>query len=380
MLLCTNCCIAFGFSNAPEIPVSEQNVGFYDQRLALDWVHSNIQAFGGDPAKITIFGQSAGGYSVKYLLRLPPDPVPYRAAIMQSQATLILGNGTQSWNTLAAELGCTGPSTLACVRAVDGDLVEAIVTNQSLGFPPVEDRITYLEDVYPNLGIESANVPVVIGTNGQEASVVPWLLGLNGTPAIEIIQLLTSFLPVVGDLLVSILNAILRNNPVYQLVDALITNLVFQCDAAKLTRTIHDSGRPVWRYYYNASIPNDTPFPGAGAFHGAEIPEVFGTYERANTTAQQMALSQYMQTAWASFAKDPASGPGWPAFVSEQNVANIGSNGCSGSVTIPASQIDGICGLLEVLGGLDSVLSSANASSPITAALEQTLRLEGSRA
>ncbi|KAF2164978.1 hypothetical protein M409DRAFT_67655 [Zasmidium cellare ATCC 36951] len=366
---------AFGFSNAPEIPISEQNVGFYDQRLALNWVRSNIQAFGGDPEKITIFGQSAGGYSVKYLLRLPPDPLPYRAAIMQSQATLILGNGADSWNRLAAELGCTGPSTLACVRAADGQQVEAIVTNQSLGFPPVEDRITYLEDVYPDFARGAANVPVMLGTNGQEASRIPFLLGLNGTPVIEIVQLLTSFLPVVGDVLTNILNAILRNNPVYNLVDALMTNLVFQCATAKLTQMIHDSGRPVWRYFYNASFPNTTPFPGAGAYHGAEIPEVFGTYSRENATAQQRALSQYMQSAWANFAKNPTSGPGWPAYGSAQNVANLGSNGSPGEVTIPPAQIDGICGLLGVLGGLNTALGSANASSPVAGALEQTLRL-----
>lgn len=75
-----------------------------------------------------------------------------------------------------------------------------------------------------------------------------------------------------------------------------------------------------------------------------------------------------MRTAWANFAKDPSSGLGWPAFGSAQDVANIGSNGNVGSVTIPASQIDGICSLLGVLGGLDSVLSSANASSPIEGA------------
>ncbi|KAK4494222.1 hypothetical protein PRZ48_014520 [Zasmidium cellare] len=369
---------AFGFSNAPEIPVAEQNVGFYDQRLALSWVRSNIQAFGGDPEKITIFGQSAGGYSVKYLLRLPPSPLPYRAAIMQSQATLILGNGADSWNRLAADLGCTGPSTLACVRAADGQQVEAIVINQSLDFPPVEDRITYLEDVYPGFGSGAANVPVMLGTNGQEASIVPLLLGLDGTPSIEIIELLTSFLPVVGDVITNILNAILRNNPVYNLVDALITNLVFQCDTAKLTQTIYNSGRPVWRYFYNASFPNTMPFPDAGAYHGAEIPEVFGTYPRANATAQQKALSQYVQTAWASFAKDPTNGPGWPAYGSAQNVANLGSNGSPGEVTIPAAQIDGICGLIGVLGGLDAALASANASSLVAGALEQTLRLDKS--
>lgn len=341
------------------------------------WVQSNIEAFGGDPEKVTVFGQSAGGYSIKQLLRLPPNPVPYRAAIMQSQATLILGEGADNCNSLAEELGCTGTSTLACVRAADAVLVENIVTNQSLGFPPVEDRVTFLQDVYPNFAGEAAKVPVLLGNNGQEASIVPHILGLDGAPVVEAVKLLTSLLPGVGGVLVQILQTILQNNPVDQSMDALITSIGFQCDAAKLTQTLHDGGRPVWRYYYNASFPNTEPFPGAGAFHGAEIPEVFGTYPRVNATAQQKALSQYMQKAWAEFAKNPAGGPGWPEYGDAQNVGNLGSNGSPGEITISAGEIDGICRLLSVVDGLTSLLTSANSSSEVTEALEKTLQMGG---
>lgn len=134
-------------------------------------------------------------------------------------------------------------------------MVESIVTDQSLGSPPIEDHVTFLQDVYPGFASGAANVPVMLGTDGQEAFVAPYLLGLDGTPVTEIAQLLTSFLLRIGDVIVNLLNAILRNNPVYNLVDALMTNLIFQSDAAKLTLTIQDSGRPVSRYPLQRLIP-----------------------------------------------------------------------------------------------------------------------------
>jgi carboxylesterase 2 len=62
----------FGFSNSPEIPFGKQNSGFLDQRMALQWVQDNIKQFGGDPDSVTIFGESAGGYSVKHCPSAPP--------------------------------------------------------------------------------------------------------------------------------------------------------------------------------------------------------------------------------------------------------------------------------------------------------------------
>lgn len=73
----------FGFSNSPEVPFGSQNAGFLDQRLALRWVRENIARFGGDPSRVTVFGESAGGESVKQLLANPPSPLPFSAAIMQ---------------------------------------------------------------------------------------------------------------------------------------------------------------------------------------------------------------------------------------------------------------------------------------------------------
>jgi hypothetical protein len=70
-------------------------------------------------------------------------------------------------------------------------------------------------------------------------------------------------------------------------------------------------GIPTWRYYFNATFSNTQVFPQLGAFHASEIPIVFRTYPNQNTTTQQLALTNYVQGAWARFAKNPAAGPGW---------------------------------------------------------------------
>lgn len=72
-------------------------------------------------------------------------------------------------------------------------------------------------------------------------------------------------------------------------------------------------GIPTWRYYFNASFYNTQAFPQLGAYHASEIPLVFRTYNKANTTTQEYALSSFMQGAWARFAKNPLAGPGWNA-------------------------------------------------------------------
>lgn len=123
-------------------------------------------------------------------------------------------------------------------------------------------------------------------------------------------------------------------------------------------------GVPVWRYLFNASFPNTQLAPDMMAYHGSEIPIVFGTYPggpvnaltqtsegrlRTNVppTAQEVSLSRSMQSAWATFSKCPTCGPGWNALGSaaEQDVANFGTNGSSSWNMIEQHVVDSRCHL-----------------------------------
>lgn len=103
---------------------------------------------------------------------------------------------------------------------------------------------------------------------------------------------------------------------------------------------------PTWRYYYNATIPNIQPegYPTLGAFHGAELDVVWGTYPADNATEQEIALSSFIQTAWANFAKDPMAGPGWKALdATSDEIACLGCDGGSGVQIMAASVVDSRC-------------------------------------
>jgi carboxylesterase type B len=150
------------------------NLGYLDQRLALDWVHRNIAVFGENPEKVTLFGESAGAASVDELLAIMHDHPPFRAAIMESGQTSFYvyhnNNITPAWDGLVRALNCSSSTdAVACVREVDVLTVKSIEEHLALDFNPVSDNVTQLE--FPEKAHQAgtiARVPVLTGTNAQE--------------------------------------------------------------------------------------------------------------------------------------------------------------------------------------------------------------------
>lgn len=174
--------LVFGFPNSPELPNIGQNLGLLDQRLALAWIRSNVLAFGGDPLKVTIFGESAGALSVDALVTSYPILPPFRAAIMQSGQDSVrtltaapglpANTGALSWNALVSGLGCSNTSSaLACVRAADALTIKSFIEHAGLSFQPVVDNITRVSNPQVRrANHQIANVPILIGSNAQEGT------------------------------------------------------------------------------------------------------------------------------------------------------------------------------------------------------------------
>lgn len=328
----------FGFPSSPALPSDGHNLGFLDQRAGLDWVQNNIHAFGGSPSKVTIFGESAGSWSVDALLTSFPagSSPPFRGAITQSGTISYPGsfsfqNPVPSWNKLATALKCSGSDAaiLECVRAAPAKKIQKIIDTQALSFDPTPDNITLVSN--PAERRKSGNiahVPVLGGSNSQEGRSLA--VGQNDT---------TAFLQAVGITDETFTETVLAAYPLgdgtaYDQIAQIFTEIAFQCPQALVSNDTANAGIPAWRYYFNASFANLQAYPGLGVYHASEIPLVFSTYPVANATTQEYALSTFMRGAWARFAKNPAGGPGWNAV----------GTGAAGQVLVGATQLE--------LGGL----------------------------
>ncbi|KAF2875819.1 Carboxylesterase [Massariosphaeria phaeospora] len=358
----------FGWPFFPAVTnLTERNLGLLDQRLALDWVQENIHAFGGDPKRVTIFGQSAGATSVDVLLTAygRNSTPPFQAAIMMSGTYTWLPvancNNTNysAWNNFTGEIGCANATDqFACAKTKPATLIKDVQeTFSASGFSGQAcDNITFVSD--PRLRRASGNfapVPVISGTNVQDGSYYAIKAGSN------VEKYMNATFNNRTELKAEILAAYPigsegRYDNLTQLTH-IHTDWNFHCPALLLANdsTLHV---PTYRYLYNATFPNTRitlppsvvnssnltfPLEYQRAWHTSDIPLVFSTYEDllftpgAPITPEEIALSNTMRGAWASFAKDPSKPPieGWRTVRNggegeEADVMSFGVDGGAG--------------------------------------------------
>jgi para-nitrobenzyl esterase len=327
------------------------NYGLMDQIAALRWIQGNIGAFGGDPAKVTIFGESAGGASVDMLMALPAARGLFRAAISESgygrkpferlstTAPGAKGTAEEAGIALMRKIGVASddPAVLRgvsadSIRTAGGDYggVEMFVIDGGLVTQELWD--------YYRKG-EEAPVPFILGSNSLEfppsdhptddqTRMENNLFALYLTPGER-----QALVPVYGGA------ESLRQN--------LVSDLLFGEQVHALAALHARNGHPAYRYLFTA-IAESVESRFKGASHASEIPYVFNNLSAAHWAmgARDQNLADAMTDYWAAFtrdgAPDAAGRPRWPLDAGEA-IMEFGVDG-------PKPGVDARAGRFQTLG------------------------------
>ncbi len=333
---------ALGFAHLAEIGGSDYAAsgvaGLLDQIAALRWVHDNIAAFGGDPARVTIAGESAGGMSVGILLGCPRAKGLFRGAIPQSgaaQHALPAALGSEVARHFAKALGAgsitdilaaSPERILAAQAAVEKLSVERVLADSAgiggMPFLPVVEGSVLPEPPLEALrGGLSRDVRVLVGTNADEMT-------LFGLPEVDDERLVRIAARYFSDprAAIAVYRAEAPAASPRDLSLAMSTDHVFRIPAVRLAEAHTASGGQSWSYLFTWK---SRAFGGRlGATHALEIPFAFNTLDRPGIDAMlgpgplPSALAERMHGAWIAFAKhgDPAcpeTGP-WPRYAPPQ--------------------------------------------------------------
>jgi para-nitrobenzyl esterase len=306
------------------------NWGVQDIAAALTWVRDNAAAFGGDPAAVTVCGQSAGAGSVLHLLTSPLGEGLFARAIAQSPPAgeLVVPNDRgHDWAVaLSAALGGTGRGVdLAVLRAAAPDAVvaahEALLTEPAFrgtrgGAMPVIDAATIAVDPRraPTARIE---IPILIGTTTDEATFLFRAAGRNVDPDDDQLRAMVAHLPDVGandraDTLIAARRDATPDAENVEVLCAIATQQLFAGPVDGWASARAAAGGTVHRY----RLEHRSPDPRLGAVHAIDVPLVFGTYDTdvgagvAGDSPDSARVSQAMVAAWRAFVHGDAP---WPA-------------------------------------------------------------------
>ncbi|KAJ5098121.1 carboxylesterase [Penicillium argentinense] len=322
----------FGYPNAAGL--DNPNPALLDQRLALEWVHENIAAFGGNPEAITMWGQSAGAISTDYHNFAFWDNPLVQGTFSQSGTaikTITSSDYAQSNFTFVAKnSGCDFPDNstkeLECMQQVPMTKIENFVGQYAgkpgLIFGPIADEHFIFSDYPARAAAGKLSTCPAIFSDAANNDV-----SLSAWPSANVTE-----------------------GPYQPTINA-GTLSGWVCPTANTSIIRTAANRTTYRFQYAGSWPNQDAYAWMGAFHSSDLMMFFGTYfyNAVNTTArptiQEVKTSQIMQDHLLAFMKDPKKGPaslGWVPYTYGGKVIRFGANGIPAQ-NVSGYEIDGPC-------------------------------------
>ena len=327
---------ALGFLAHPELGANIGNAGNFglkDQVMALQWVHDNIAALGGDPNNVTLFGESAGGISSCILATTPAaaplidkvigqSPVGCHKLATATEPGAVGGAPARAYSEdFVADLGCSDAAdTLACLQAVpvdsflDAVAVTDLLTDMDTPFPfPWMDGSFLPQQPGEAYASGATDVPMLLGTTADEAT-----LFLSTQAPLTWLGVPSKFDTLTRDR--DLTNEALGTYPVWKFPmprDAFLTfatDAMFSCPTQSLAAST-SGGAPVYLYEFQDKSLTTVAL---GSHHAIELPYLFNTFAAMGMfpTPSNQELGAAMRGAWTSFARTgaPEIDGGWPAY------------------------------------------------------------------
>jgi para-nitrobenzyl esterase len=336
---------ALGFLTSPALDAEGEdhvsgNYGLLDQQAALRWVKANAEAFGGDPAKVTAFGQSAGALSIVYQMVSPAAMGLFGSAELESTgslATETLATAEQRDSEIVAKVGCsTAADVAACLRTVP---VDAFLAAAGAVGPNVDGVVI---PIPPDQAIATGkfmHIPVIDGTDTNEgtffisAAVVAQGFAVTAT---QFTQTLARNFGSTNAMAIAAEYPLESYETPGLALSSVLTDEFFSCSASR-TRAALAAFSPTFGYEFDQRAPvYNYPVPQTSSIndgdpHTAELAYVFGhNGSGAPLFGANRFLSSAMIDALGRFAaQDSASGPATPpqttAGSADQPIIELGT-------------------------------------------------------